>query len=169
MTIRPSSEADQQALMELYPRAFPDEDLAELVTDVLACPDAQSYLAEDKGEVIGHIGFTDCGVAGSDLTFSMLSPLAVAPERQRQGVGKALIADGLHRLRERGIAKLFVLGDPKYYSRSGFTQEMKVLPPQPVRNDWMPAWQSIALEAEGETAAGMLKVPAFWDRPDYWS
>ncbi len=168
VTIRESTPADHAALFDLYPRAFPDEDLLELVRDLLAAPEAQSLVAQQGGDVIGHIGFTDVSVPGADAPLSMLAPLAVAPDHQRQGVGKALIADGVDRLRKRDIAKVLVLGDPNYYSRSGFAQEMAITPPHPIPQDWMPAWQSMPLGGADIVGNGMLHVPAFWDRPDYW-
>jgi putative acetyltransferase len=50
----------------------------------------------------------------------MLSPLGVRPDRQRQGIGSALVAEGLRRARERGEPVVIVEGDPRYYSRFGF-------------------------------------------------
>ena len=52
-----------------------------------------------------------------------LAPLAVLPERQRGGVGRALV-DHAHRLlRDRGEALSIVLGDPAYYGRFGYSRE----------------------------------------------
>ena len=49
-----------------------------------------------------------------------LAPLAVLPAAQRQGVGSALVREGLARCRAAGYAIVVVLGDPAYYSRFGF-------------------------------------------------
>jgi putative acetyltransferase len=49
-----------------------------------------------------------------------LSPLAVIPERQRRGIGSALIRHGLRHLDDRGVPLVFLEGDPRYYSRAGF-------------------------------------------------
>ena len=49
-----------------------------------------------------------------------LAPLAVLPEFQRQGTGALLVHNGLKRLREGGSPFFILLGDPAYYSRSGF-------------------------------------------------
>jgi putative acetyltransferase len=45
----------------------------------------------------------------------------VSPPLQRQGIGGALIRDGLARLKDRAERLVFVLGDPAYYGRFGFT------------------------------------------------
>jgi putative acetyltransferase len=50
-----------------------------------------------------------------------LAPLAVAPARQRRGIGSALVRRGLDVCRERGRAAVIVLGHPSYYPRFGFS------------------------------------------------
>ena len=50
----------------------------------------------------------------------MLSPLAVAPDRQRQGVGSALVRAVTQRADERGEPLVVLEGAPAYYGRLGF-------------------------------------------------
>ena len=49
-----------------------------------------------------------------------LAPMAVAPDRQRSGVGSALVRAGLEACRERGASAVVVLGHAEYYTRFGF-------------------------------------------------
>lgn len=42
------------------------------------------------------------------------------PDRHRQGVGSALVHEGLRRAEEHGAPLVIVEGDPRYYSRFGF-------------------------------------------------
>ena len=49
-----------------------------------------------------------------------LAPMAVLPERQRQGIGSELVETGLAELRERDCPFVIVLGHPEYYPRFGF-------------------------------------------------
>ena len=49
-----------------------------------------------------------------------LAPVSVLPDRQRQGIGSALVDRGLELLRERGCPFVAVLGDPHFYPRFGF-------------------------------------------------
>lgn len=49
----------------------------------------------------------------------MLTPLAVRPDRQRQGVGVGLINHSLAALETRGENLFFVLGHSTYYPRAG--------------------------------------------------
>ncbi len=50
-----------------------------------------------------------------------LAPVAVLPEHQRRGVGRALIEAGNQRIRGTGCPFIIVLGHPDYYQRFGFT------------------------------------------------
>ncbi len=45
------------------------------------------------------------------------------PEYQRQGIGTALINEGLDRLRQKGASGCILIGDPNYYSRFGFVSD----------------------------------------------
>ena len=81
-----------------------------------------SLVAEDQGNIVGHILFTPVTVDrdGHQVTGMGLAPMAVAPNRQRQGIGTALIEHGLGLLRQRGCPFVIVLGHPEYYPRFGF-------------------------------------------------
>lgn len=49
-----------------------------------------------------------------------LGPLGVTVSRQRQGIGSALLREGLRRGAECGFTAAFLFGDPEYYPRFGF-------------------------------------------------
>ena len=53
-----------------------------------------------------------------------LAPVAVLPDRQRKGTARALIGAGHLRLKTLGEKIVFVLGDPDYYKRFGFSHEL---------------------------------------------
>ena len=52
-----------------------------------------------------------------------LAPVAVLPQAQGRGIGAALIRGGLARAGRAGWHAVFVLGDPAYYARFGFSVE----------------------------------------------
>jgi putative acetyltransferase len=84
-----------------------------------------SLVAEDRGEIVGHVLFTpaivEVGRDGEQRVAGMgLAPLAVVPERQRQGIGSLLVRHGLELLRADGCPFVIVLGHPEYYPRFGF-------------------------------------------------
>ena len=168
--IRQGTPGDLPALMALYPAAFPDEDLLAILRSLLAEPaGVLSLVAVADGVVAGHVLFTDCSVAGSPARVALLGPLAVAPARQRQGIGRALVEAGLARLGAGGTAAVFVLGDPAYYGRLGFRAERGVTTPSPIPAEWADAWQSIRLDGGASPLAGPLTVPAPWRDPALWS
>ena len=49
-----------------------------------------------------------------------LAPMAVLPERQRDGIGSALVEQGLRLLEDRACPFVIVIGHPDYYPRFGF-------------------------------------------------
>ncbi len=168
--IRESAAGDGAALDRLYARAFPAEDLRPLVAALLGMDrrTVLSLVAGPPGAPTGHCVFTRCAVDDGPLDAALLGPLAVDPDRQGRGVGSALVRDGLDRLRAAGTARVFVLGDPRYYGRFEFAPEPAVSPPCPIPDAWRPAWQSLAL-AEGAPPVGPLAVPEVWRDPALWA
>ncbi len=167
MNIRKTTPADHAAILALYPRAFPDEDLTGIVTNLLGRADVLSLMAEDDGVLTGHILFTTCHTEGA-AKGALLAPLAVDPDHQRRGIGSALVADGFARLARDNVAQVFVLGDPAYYSRLGFAPEREIDPPYPMPLDWADAWQSISLAGRARLPKGALQLPAPWMDPALW-
>jgi putative acetyltransferase len=49
-----------------------------------------------------------------------LGPVSVLPDYQRRGIGKALIQEGLSRLRKLHAGGCCLVGHPQYYRRFGF-------------------------------------------------
>ena len=120
--VRPQTPADAAAVRGVNEAAFAQPLEATLVERLLAsCPGAVSLVADD-GEVVGHILFTTVTVdmGGRQVEGMGLAPMAVRPDRQRQGVGSTLVRHGLDVLRARGCPFVIVLGHPSYYPRFGF-------------------------------------------------
>jgi putative acetyltransferase len=121
--IRPEDAADRSQVRAVLEMAFAREAEAGLVDRLRAEGAFVLHLvAEQTGVVVGAIGFPRLVIerAGADAPAVGLAPLAVMPDWQRQGIGRALIEDGLVRLANRNETLIFVLGDPGYYRRFGF-------------------------------------------------
>jgi putative acetyltransferase len=88
-----------------------------------------------------------------------LAPVAVLPERQRQGVGSALVEAGLAEARAAGIDIVFLLGEPEYYGRFGF----EPLVAQPFASPYAgPYFQALVLSDIALPASGSADyAPAF--------
>ncbi len=167
---RESGAADDAGIDNLYPQAFPEEDLLPLVHELLRSDClGLSLLALRDNNVLGHLAFTNCSVPGLNARVVLLGPLAVAPNFQKQGVGTALINESLQRLKERGVARVQVLGDPGYYQRFGFERDTNVAPPYRLPEDWADAWRYLDLRTDNEAVRGVLDVPAPWRREELWT
>jgi putative acetyltransferase len=72
------------------------------------------------GEIVGHAMFSPMIADPSLCRIAALAPVAVRIDRQRLGIGGALIRAGLLACAEDGVDAVLVLGDPAYYGRFGF-------------------------------------------------
>jgi putative acetyltransferase len=80
-----------------------------------------SLVAETDGRVIGHIAFSPVTMSDGTQNWYGLGPVSVLPECQRQGTGKALIQEGLSRLKAMNAQGCCLVGHPEYYRKFGFT------------------------------------------------
>ena len=127
--LRNATDSDRPAIANVILAAFGEaegREIRDLVTDLLADPTAQpslSLVATAGEKVVGHVLFTSGRIRGSKqgVSAAILAPLAVRPDYQDHGIGGRLIAEGLRRLEAAGVLLVFVLGDPGYYSRHGFS------------------------------------------------
>ncbi len=79
-----------------------------------------SLVAETEGRIIGHIAFSPASMPDGTGHWYGLGPVSVLPAYHRQGVGTALIQEGLSRLRKLNAAGCCVVGHPDYYRKFGF-------------------------------------------------
>ena len=82
-----------------------------------------SLVAEDAGEIVGHVAFSPARLSSGEEGWLALGPISVLPQRQGQGIGRALVEGGIARLREAGASGIVLLGDPALYARFGFARE----------------------------------------------
>ncbi|MFN0263753.1 GNAT family N-acetyltransferase [Tepidamorphus sp. 3E244] len=169
VTFRDAGSADRADLARLYRAAFPDEDLTPLLDELASLQVATSLVAEREGVIAGHVAGTFCGVEGAAGKVFLVGPLAVAPDAQRIGVGRGLVATVLEAAGKLGARKALVLGDPAYYGRLGFSRESGVMPPYPLPEEWSEAWQSKPFGAGVMDLNGKLIVPEPWARPELWA
>ncbi len=115
-----------------------------------------SLVAERSGEIVGHAAFSPA-VLGEAEDWSGLGPVSVRPDLHRQGIGSALMKEGLDRLRRLGAAGCIVVGDPAYYSRFGFRSFTRLV------CEGVPAENTMALAFDAtEPSGNMAFHPAFF-------
>ena len=119
MNIRHERADDSEGVRQLLLQAFGGPTEAKLVDGLRDDGDlALALIAEEAGGVVGYVAFSPLRSPQRALA---LAPVAVAPDRQRRGIGAALIAEALRQVRAGGWGIAFVLGEPEYYERFGFT------------------------------------------------
>lgn len=86
-----------------------------------ASPFLSLVATDGEDAIVGHILFTPVTLDGSgDLHLMGLAPMAVLPAKQRQGVGSALVREGIEQCRRSAVDAIVVLGHADYYPRFGF-------------------------------------------------
>ena len=142
--IRPAAPADAAAIRNVVAAAFGQADEADLV-------------AEHEGVVAGHILFSRLGIGA--IVGAALAPLAVAPGRQRTGVGAALTEAGIERCQALGVPAIVVLGHADYYPRFGFSAFLAAPLEAPFSG---PSFMALELAPGALAGGGRLRyAPAF--------
>lgn len=127
MIIRDEAAADIESIRTLTTDAFADMPHSvgsePAIIDRLRAAAALtlSLVAEDEGIVIGHVAFSVVRISGEEAGWYGLGPISVLPARQGQGIGSALVNEGLARLRKLDAKGCVLAGNPAYYTRFGFS------------------------------------------------
>ena len=118
--IREEHPDDVAVVRELNRRAF-GQDQESNIVDALRANGAAllSLVATVHDRVVGHIMYSPLSISGN-VTGAALGPMAVIPERQRQGIGSKLIEAGNRKLKDAGCPFIIVVGHADYYPRFGF-------------------------------------------------
>lgn len=126
MLIRKETPADVDAITRVTIAAFSDHPISQQTEQfiVLALRAANaltiSLVAEIAANVVGHVAFSPVTCSDGSEGWYGLGPISVLPEYQRQGIGKALINEGLSLLKELGAQGCALVGNPNYYKKYGF-------------------------------------------------
>jgi len=132
MKIRQAKKEDYDNIYELVKIAFqtaemPPDNEEDFVLDLRT---RKSYIpelelvAEENGELIGHIMFTKQNIKThkGEYIGLLLAPLCVKLEYRNQGVGEKLVYAGFEKAKELGYTSSFLAGYPKYYNKFGFKE-----------------------------------------------
>ncbi|MDY0297459.1 MAG: N-acetyltransferase [Acidobacteriota bacterium] len=124
--IRDEKESDASIIKGITVAAFADMEISDhteqFVITALRSAGAlsMSLVAEVDGRVVGHIAFSPVEISDGTRDWYGLGPVSVRPEYQRRGIGKALIREGLARLKSMGARGCCLVGHADYYPRFGF-------------------------------------------------
>lgn len=174
MNIRSSSAQELEAIRSLHLNAFGEPEgpvIVSLVEAMLIDKSAEprfSFVVENAGDILGHVIFSTVKIdQHPEIRASILCPLGIAGNHQKQGLGTRLIAHGLTALKQQNVEIVFVLGDPAYYSRCGFSAGHDISPPYEL--PYPEAWMATEL-APGALAniSGRVQCAESLMQREYW-
>ena len=122
--IIPERQEDLIDIQALYERAFGPGRFARTayrIREHHAPVATLSLVARDAVGLKGTIRFTAVSIGDFDNAL-LLGPLAVAPEYSGQGVGRALVREGVERASKNGTGIIVLVGDLAYYQPLGFAR-----------------------------------------------
>ena len=175
IVIRVEVPGDVAAIRALTDAAFAPSTIEGRIVDALR-EDAAAWIPDlslvavdeaDRGRIVGHCVTTigSFQAADGDSTVSPilgLGPISVAPERQRQGIGGALIGATIDRATAAGWPVIVLLGHATYYPRFGFgpARDLGIEPPEPWSDEH---WMALRLPRWTPGPRGTFRYPAAFD------
>ncbi len=157
--------ADVSAIAEVTVAAFKTLPISnhteQFIVAALRASDvlAVSLVAEMDGRVVGHIAFSPVTMSDGSQGWYGLGPVSVLPEYQRQGIGGALIEEGLSRLKGLGARGCCLVGHPEYYGRFGFENTRGLV------LEGVPEEVFVALSFDGHMPQGIVEFHEGFSRP----
>ena len=124
--IRDEKDTDYRVISDVTKSAFETMEISnhteQFIIDALRSAKALtvSLVAEIDGLVVGHIAFSPVTMSDGTKDWYGLGPVSVHPDFQHKGIGKALIQEGLSRLRNLKAKGCCLVGHPEYYRQFGF-------------------------------------------------
>lgn len=156
MIIRHETSSDIEAISEVTTEAFRIHPISrhteQFIVNALRKAGALtiSLVAEIDGRIVGHIAFSPAGISDGTAHWYGIGPLSVLPAFQKQGVGKALMNEGLALLKTMGGKGCALVGDPAYYPRFGFKNIPGLI------HEGVPAEVFFALDFDGSIPQGTV-------------
>lgn len=171
-----SSQADE--VVSLFESTFSDSEGAEegksigqlvrQLIDTTAESDLFGFCAEEHGALLGGIFFSRFTLPVDRSAF-LLSPVAVATQHQRKGIGQSLISYGLAQIMLDGVEFVVTYGDPAYYSKVGFEAISEAIISSPYTLTYPEGWQAQSLSSSPLSALpGKTQCVEAFRSQAYW-
>jgi putative acetyltransferase len=122
-----------------------------------------TFVAEDEGELVGFTMLSYVGL--EERRVLILTPMAVRPDRQREGIGKTVVRAALAAADARGEPLVLVEGVPSYYPQFGFRPALELGLLRPDERIPEPAWLAAPLGAYDSGVRGRVSYQSFFPPP----
>jgi putative acetyltransferase len=165
VAIRPERPGEEAAVRAVNEAAFGGPIEAGIVEGIRGTDrwiEGGSLVATASGEIVGHVLLSEGDLLGEHgrvvRRIWMVGPVAVRPDRQRQGIGGALMRAAIDLATTRAQPVLCLLGHAEYYPRFGFepARGVGINPPRP----WRDAnWMALRLPAWDPSLRGVARFP----------
>ena len=133
MIIRKEKNKDLEAITQVTIAAFENHPISRqtehFIINALRAAGALtiSLVAEIDGQVVGHIAFSPIDISDDMTDWYGMGPVSVLPAHQKQGIGKALINEGLSLLKGMNAQGCTLVGPPEYYKKFGFKNHPEMI------------------------------------------
>lgn len=167
LLVRRERPEDAPHVFAVIEAAFADRSVAEFAEAIRASPGFVadlSFVAEEDEEIVGHTMLSRVGVEGrADVL--ILTPMSVRPDRQRRGIGAALVRGALAAAEDQGEPLVLCEGIPAYYPRFGFRSATALGLLRPDERIPDAAWMVAPLRAYDAALRGRVVYPPFFPGP----
>ena len=154
--IRGEAERDVGAIAEVTIAAFRTLEISnhteQFIIEALRAAQALtvSLVAEVRGRLVGHIAFSPVTISDGTQGWYGLGSVSVLPQYQRRGIGKALIREGLSRLKSMNARGCCLVGHPEYYRKFVFDNVPELV------HEGVPPEVFLALSFDGRIPRGTV-------------
>ncbi len=135
MIIRYENKNDFSAIYKLVKTAFETAEVKngleqDLVNEIRSSDNyipELALVAEDNGEIIGHIMLSKTHVKNESQEYEalLLAPVSVNLSYRKQKIGSKLINMAMEKAKSIGYKAVFLAGNPAFYNRFGFAPTIK--------------------------------------------
>ncbi len=167
-----------EGIKQLFNKTFSDSEgqsegllIGNLVYDLMTSTDGcnlYGFVATENEQIIGCIFFSKLTFENEVNAF-LLSPVAIHTSYQGKGIGQKLINFGLNTLKDDGVELAFTYGNPKFYSKVGFSHIAEKLVKAPLKLTYPEGWLAQSLVRDKvETITGSSYCVEAFNKPEYW-
>jgi putative acetyltransferase len=167
-----------EEIKQLFTKTFSDSEgqsegllIGDLAYDLMTNTDAHDlycFVASENDLIIGSIILSRLTFE-SEVNAFILSPVAIHTSYHGKGIGQKLINFGLNTLKENGVELAFTYGDPRFYSKVGFSIITEKVIKAPLKLSYPEGWlgQSLVSDEIKPIKGDSFCVDAL-NKPELW-